>query len=153
MRLGLPISLGKLHPEYSHSFFVKVTGMMTNHAADQKNLRALFLALKQRMDREIRGERARAAHRPLLDAIYDLTGQKIEAAGGMAAWDALPATERDRIHSSLHAELCQRYGQEVFDKLPQVEQEEADFFLSGSCCMHKDLNAHRGEFPFLFFNT
>jgi hypothetical protein len=37
---------------------VKITGMMTDHAADQKKLRALFLAMKQCMDCEIGGEHA-----------------------------------------------------------------------------------------------
>ncbi|KAJ7679602.1 hypothetical protein B0H17DRAFT_1235013 [Mycena rosella] len=76
--------LGKLHPEDPRSFFVKATGMMTDDSADQEKLRALFLALKQRMDREVRGDRAllHLTTPKLLDAIYDLTGQKIEARGG-----------------------------------------------------------------------
>ena len=140
--------LGKLYPEDPRTFFLKITGMMTDHAADQMKLRSLFKACKLRMDREVRGERAllRLEGADLLEAILQLTGEKIEAAGGMAAWDRLPEAERARINGSLHAELCQRYGQEAFDKLTPEEQEDADFFLGGGCCMHKDLNAHKGEF-------
>lgn len=85
----------------------------------------------------------------LLDAIYQITNDKIQAAGGMAAWDALSVEERSRRNSTLHAELCQKYGEEEFEKLSQEERDDADFFLGGGCFMHKDLNAHRGEFYFI----
>lgn len=121
--------------------------MMTDHANDQKKLRALFLANKQHLDREVCGERALLSLTTpqLLQAIYELTGQKIDDAGGIEAWEALPAEEQAHINSTLHAELCQKYGQAEFDALSPAEQEEADFFLGGGCCMHKDLNAHRGS--------
>ncbi|KAJ6501136.1 hypothetical protein C8R47DRAFT_258630 [Mycena vitilis] len=49
-------SLGRAHPEDFRTFFIKITALMTDHAADQRKLRALFEALKKRMDREVRGE-------------------------------------------------------------------------------------------------
>lgn len=45
--------MGGAYPEDFRTFFVKITGLMTDHAAYQKKLRALFLELKKRMDREI----------------------------------------------------------------------------------------------------
>ncbi|KAJ7144105.1 hypothetical protein C8R44DRAFT_865099 [Mycena epipterygia] len=114
--------LGRAHPEDPRSFFLKIMGMMTDHANDQMKLRALFKAFKQQVDREVRGE----------------------PVGGMEAWDALPVLERVRVNGTLHGELCKRYGQQEFDGLPQEEKDEADFFLGGGCFMHKDLNAHRG---------
>ncbi|KAJ7662048.1 hypothetical protein DFH06DRAFT_987532 [Mycena polygramma] len=138
--------LGRAHPEDFRTFFIKITGLMTDHAADQKKLRALFEALKKRMDREVRGENVllRLGAPELLDAIYEISKKKIDAAGGMAAWDALSADERDHRNSTLHAELCQIYGHEEFMKLSQAERDDVDFFLGGGCFMHKDLNAHLG---------
>ncbi|KAJ7229519.1 hypothetical protein B0H12DRAFT_1077434 [Mycena haematopus] len=125
--------LGHAYPEDFRVFFVKITGMMTDHAADQKKLRTLFHEMKTRMDREIRGERALLCLTApkLLDAIYEITDNKIRAAGGMAAWDALPTEERDRRNSTLHAELYQKFGQAEFDKLSKAEQDEVNFFHCG----------------------
>jgi hypothetical protein len=67
----------------------------------------------------------------------------------MAAWDALSVEERNRRNSTLHAELCQKYGEEEFEKLTQEERDDADFFLGGGCFMHKDLNAHKGDCDFI----
>ncbi|KAJ7494006.1 hypothetical protein FB451DRAFT_1020393 [Mycena latifolia] len=143
--LALGLCARPSNPQDPRTFFQKVVGLMTDHANDQMKLRALFLARKERVDREIRGERAllQRSTPKLLDAIYQLTADKIEAAGGIAAWDALPADEQERINSTLHGELCQKYGQEEFDKLSEEEKAEADFSLGGGCCMHKDLNAHK----------
>ncbi|KAJ7703412.1 hypothetical protein B0H16DRAFT_1347152 [Mycena metata] len=138
--------LGRQHPEDFRTFYIKITGMMTDHAADQKKLRALFLEMKKRMDLEIRGERALLclSAPKLLDVIYEITDAKIQAVGGMAAWDALTAEERTRRNSALHAELTQKFGQAEFEKLTPEERAEALFFHCGGCFMHKDLNAHRG---------
>ncbi|KAJ7192551.1 hypothetical protein GGX14DRAFT_379991, partial [Mycena pura] len=139
--------LGRAYPEDFRTFFIKITGMMTDHTADQKKLRALFHQMKKRMDREMRGERALLCQivPRLLDVIYEITDTKIQAAGGMAAWDALAAEERDRRNSTLYADrLCQKFGQAEFDKLSKGERDEADFFHCGGCFMHKDLNAHKG---------
>ncbi|KAJ7192519.1 hypothetical protein GGX14DRAFT_578084 [Mycena pura] len=120
--------LGRAYPEDFRTFFIKITGMMTDHAAAQKSERALLCQTVPR----------------LLDVIYEITDTKIRAAGGMAAWDALAAEERDHRNSTLYAELCQKFGQAEFDKLSKGERDEADFFHCGGCFMHKDLNAHKG---------
>ncbi|KAJ7358185.1 hypothetical protein DFH08DRAFT_802029 [Mycena albidolilacea] len=118
---------------------------MTDHAADQKKLRALFLEMKECLDREIRGERVllHLTAPKLLDVIYEITDHKIQATGGMAAWDALPTEESNLRNSTLHTELCQKFGQAEFEKLSQEERNEAHFFHCGDCFMHKDLNVHR----------
>ncbi|KAJ7753967.1 hypothetical protein DFH07DRAFT_773983 [Mycena maculata] len=67
-----------------------------------------------------------------------------KAAGGLAAWDALPADEQSRINGTLHANLCQQIGQREFNQLSEEEKADVSFFVGGGCCMHKDLNAHRG---------
>jgi hypothetical protein len=40
--------------------------------------------------------------------------------------------------------MVQKFGQEAYDKLTDEQKREADFFIWAGCCMHKDLNAHKG---------
>ncbi|KAJ3756107.1 hypothetical protein EV360DRAFT_72281 [Lentinula raphanica] len=118
-----------------HDFYKKVLSMITDHAADQKKLAALFVELKKSMDREERGERAikNLAPEALIQTITEYNIAKIRAAGGPTAWDALPNEEK----------ACQNEKQD-FQSLSSEQQAEADFFIWCGCCMHKDLNAHKG---------
>ncbi|KAJ7432104.1 hypothetical protein B0H11DRAFT_1890622 [Mycena galericulata] len=137
---------GKAEPADWREFFTKVVGMITDHAADQKKLAFLFQVLKQQTDRELRGERALLLLSPpqLLILICELNAEKIADAGGQEGWDSLPVDEQDRRNAALHGDLCRRYGQDLFDKLSPEQKREVDFFVWVGCCMHKDLNAHRG---------
>ncbi|KAJ7620143.1 hypothetical protein FB45DRAFT_745577 [Roridomyces roridus] len=128
------------------TFYTKIAGMLTDHAADQKKLAGLFQKLKMKMDREIRGERALLLLSPpeLLALVCELNEKKIAAAGGQAGWDTLPVEEQERQNAALHSLLSQRYGQKMFDKLSEEQKREVDLFVWAGCCMHKDLNAHKG---------
>lgn len=72
--------LGRAQPEDPRSFFLKIMGMMTDHANDQMKRRALVKAMKQRVNREVRGERAlfRLTTPKLLDAIFALTNERLK---------------------------------------------------------------------------
>ncbi|KAJ7093409.1 hypothetical protein B0H15DRAFT_905275 [Mycena belliarum] len=137
---------GQAEPLDERKFFAKVSGMITDHAADQKKLVFLFKELKQRMERELRGERALLLLSPpeLLQLICELNAEKIADAGGEAGWDALPRAEQDRCNAALNGDLCRKYGQALFDALSPEQQREVDLFVWAGCCMHKDLNAHKG---------
>jgi hypothetical protein len=137
---------GQASPVDEQEFFVKVVGMITDHAADQKKLAFLFETIKQQMERELHGERALLLLSPLeiLKMICELNEEKIQNAGGQAGWDSLPAEEQDCRNAALHGILCQRYGQELFDALFLERKREVDLFVWAGCCMHKDLNAHKG---------
>ncbi|KAF8871601.1 hypothetical protein BD779DRAFT_1453746, partial [Infundibulicybe gibba] len=128
------------------NFYLKSLAMGTDHANDQKKLKKLFQDTKRFCDREVRGERALLMLAPteLIHVICQLTEKKIADVGGQSAWDALQATEQARRNESLHQDLLQEYGKRAYNALPPAQQQEADFFVWGGCCMHKDLNAHKG---------
>ncbi|KAF8880977.1 hypothetical protein BD779DRAFT_1445829 [Infundibulicybe gibba] len=129
-----------------HNFYLKSLAMGTDHANDQKKLKKLFQDTKRFCDREVRGERALLMLAPteLIHVVCQLTEKKIADAGGQGAWDALQATEQARRNECLHQDLLQEYGERAYNALPPAQQKEVDFFVWGGCCMHKDLNAHKG---------
>jgi hypothetical protein len=77
------------------NFFLQALVMGTDHANDQKKLKALFQQLKQWYDREVRGERALQLVSPaeLIQIVCELNEEKIAAAGGQSGWDALSEEE------------------------------------------------------------
>ncbi|KAJ3765715.1 hypothetical protein FB446DRAFT_794779 [Lentinula raphanica] len=129
-----------------HDFYKKVLGMIMDHAADQKKLAALFVELKKSMDREEQGERAikNLAPEALIQTITEYNIAKIRVAGGPTAWDALPNEEKARQNESTYHSVLRHYGEQDFQSLSSEQQAEADFFIWCGCCMHKDLNAHKG---------
>ncbi|KAE9401764.1 hypothetical protein BT96DRAFT_991765 [Gymnopus androsaceus JB14] len=137
---------GKWNPLTEYEFYKKVLGMVTDHAADQKKLAALFVELKQLMEHEERGERAIKSIAPekMLRVVAELGAKKIIAVGGPAAWDALPEAERIRLNNKTYQEVLRHFGEEEFKKLSPEQQSEIEFFIWCGCCMHKDLNAHKG---------
>ncbi|KAJ3710834.1 hypothetical protein C8R42DRAFT_596536 [Lentinula raphanica] len=143
--MGSP--LGEKEPLDKREFYVKVVGMLTDHAADQKKLFSLFETLKKSMEREVRGERALKMVAPdeVLQITIDLSTQAVEAAGGIVAWDALSDNERTRRNVELTADVIRHFGQQDFEKLTPEQKAEVDFCIWCGCAMHKDLNAHKGE--------
>jgi hypothetical protein len=128
------------------TFFLRALAMITDHANDQKKLKQLFQELKIHYDREIRGERALLLLSPdeLLRMLCELNAKKFEDAGGHDAWERLSTEEQDRQNKLVAEQLVQKYGKEAYDQLSPEQKFEADFFIWAGCCMHKDLNAHKG---------
>jgi hypothetical protein len=120
--------------------------MITDHANDQKKLKQLFQELKIHYDREVRGEHALLLLSPdeLLRLLCELNTKKFEDAGGHDAWERLSTEEQDLCNKLVAQELVQKFGKEAYDKLSPEQKFEADFFIWAGCCMHKDLNAHKG---------
>lgn len=137
---------GVKEPADFRNFYLRALGMGTDHANDQKKLKSLFQEMKRQYDREVRGERALLMASPteLLILICQLHAEKIVLVGGDEKWNALPVDEQCRHDSELHRELCLRYGEKAFTELTPEQQQEADFFVWAGCCMHKDLNSHKG---------
>ncbi|KAJ3819465.1 hypothetical protein F5880DRAFT_1616443 [Lentinula raphanica] len=137
---------GQQTPLTVHDFYKKVLGMITDHAADQKKLANLFTELKKSMEREERGERAikNVAPEILIQTITEFNIAKITAVGGPSTWDALSSEEKERRNEETYRSVLRHYGEQDFQKLTPEQQAEADFFIWCGCCMHKDLNAHKG---------
>jgi hypothetical protein len=120
--------------------------MGTDHANDQKKLKSLFRELKQWYDREVRGECALLLVSPeeLVRIVCELNEEKIAEAGGQSGWDALSEDEQAHRNKKVFETLCQRYGEKEFEALSADQKREANFFIWAGCCMHKDLNSHKG---------
>ncbi|KIK80700.1 hypothetical protein PAXRUDRAFT_157974 [Paxillus rubicundulus Ve08.2h10] len=124
----------------------KVKGMLTNHTEDPKKLVCLFWGWKQACEQEVRGERA-LAHLPLHE-VAQLTWKKIEQviedAGGFEAWVTLQVSKQKKRVETTHCAMHYEIGVEFFNLLSQAKKDTTNFFIWGSCCMHKELNAVKG---------
>ncbi|KAJ3964373.1 hypothetical protein EV361DRAFT_874054 [Lentinula raphanica] len=138
--------LGAKEPLNKREFYVKIVGILTDHAADQKKLFGLFEKLKKSMECEVHGERVLKMVAPdeVLRITIELSSQAVEAAGGITAWDALSDEEKTQRNIELTADVIQHFGQQDFEKLTPEQRAEVDFCIWCGCAMHKDLNAHKG---------
>ncbi|KAJ7878114.1 hypothetical protein B0H14DRAFT_3435690 [Mycena olivaceomarginata] len=102
-------------------------------------------ALKERMEREVRGERVLKSmgYTELFNLAFKCGQQAVEKAGGPAKWDSMSQADQSRIYSEARAQLLRDIGQEVFDALNQDEKDDVDLFLWAGCAMHKDMNAFK----------
>ncbi|KAJ3860301.1 hypothetical protein EV359DRAFT_85470 [Lentinula novae-zelandiae] len=137
---------GQKQPLDKREFYLKVMGMLTDHAADQKKLFALFRELKKRTEREIRGERAIKMIAPdeVLCIALEHSAAAVEAASGLSAWDALSDADHAVRSSEITKAVILQIGEDNFNKLTPGQQAEVDFCVWCGCAMHKDLNAHKG---------
>ncbi|KAJ7670665.1 hypothetical protein DFH06DRAFT_1369651 [Mycena polygramma] len=127
----------------------RATGYNGDHAADQKKLGRGIGGedgWKQQCDRKLRGEKElKSWHQDdLLPFIMRAAARKIESAGGMEAFNALPLPEQDILNKSMFVEICVDVGSDVFKAMSPEEQRETDLFIWAGCCMHKELNTVKG---------
>ncbi|KAF8574953.1 hypothetical protein K439DRAFT_1623944 [Ramaria rubella] len=155
---GLQTQLNDLYSTYNGSmqgankkadkrdFAIKLKGVNTDHAADQKQLAQLLREWKTQCEREIRGEQSLLALAPesLLPLLFEATERAITAAGGPQGWDALPQMEKEEQNAQTYQDICLELGNEAFAKLTDTEKEVIDWFVWCGCCMHKELNMVKG---------
>ncbi|KAJ7906523.1 hypothetical protein B0H13DRAFT_2333359 [Mycena leptocephala] len=125
-------TVGADNPVDPDTMPARLTGMNADHASDQK--------------KKIGGEKElKSWHQDdLLPFIMTAAARKIESAGGMDAFNALPLAEQDILNKSMFVEICVAVGTDVFNALSPEEQRETDLFIWAGCCMHKELNAVKG---------
>ncbi|PPR01504.1 hypothetical protein CVT26_015127 [Gymnopilus dilepis] len=123
-------------------FAYRLIGTSGDHAADQKaaheimrvwRLEAIFLRLGEEALFQMDVARVIATLMPM-------KARQIEAHGGQEAWDALPETTR--LGADL--QIIRDVGKQVFEALPEAEQQKLTRFIRTGCCMHKDLNTVKG---------
>lgn len=97
-------------------------------------------------DRIVRGEAAMATCSPeeLLALLLEASQKKVDAAGGLPAFNALPTGEQIILNKAAFTAVCFRIGEAAFAKLSEDEQISSDLFIWAGCCMHKELNAVKG---------
>ena len=138
----------KEKPADPQTFAMKVTGMMMDHAEDQKKLAHMIQDWKTACDREVRGEKAyvQMSVPELVLIIAEESMAAVEHAGGAEAWGQLTAEELGPKDLEIGRSIIQRMGEEAFESLPDAERELAEVFVHSGCCMHKDLNAVKGGY-------
>jgi hypothetical protein len=138
--------LGRQKPLNKLKFARLVAGMSTDHAEDQKKLFRLFEAWKVSCEREMRGEEAllSASLTEIIPLLWKETQKNIEDAGGMAAWEALSAGEREMREVAAYHRICIALGEDQVDALTPEERRYAALFIWGGCCMHKEMNTVKG---------
>ena len=126
-------------------FAIKIKGMHTDHAEDQKKLTCLIELWKKLCERELCGELVLLSTLPehLLPILLEASQQKIADAGGPEAWEMLSEKEKAECDANVYKKICIQFGQEAFKALTEDEKTEVDFFIWAGCCMHKSLTQSR----------
>ncbi|TBU51131.1 hypothetical protein BD310DRAFT_835246 [Dichomitus squalens] len=138
--------LGQHNEADARLFWMKVCGMMTDHAEDQKKLAKVIHEWKLATSREVRTERA-VAQAPLpelLLALAEETNAAVARAGGADAWSQLSSEEIETENLRIQQSVANHLGEEAYGALEDTERLVADTFIHGGCCMHKELNAFKG---------
>ncbi|TBU38668.1 hypothetical protein BD309DRAFT_983517 [Dichomitus squalens] len=138
--------LGRENPIDPRTFPLKLCGMMTDHAADQKKLFRMMDDWVKTVRREVREETATAAASlpEFLLALAEETKAAVEAAGGETAWRHLSPEALAAKNISIQQSVAHHLGEAAYLSMPEHERQLADLFIHGGCCMHKDLNAFKG---------
>lgn len=99
---------GQLHPVNINAFAAYLLGLGSDHAEDQKKLAQLLEDWKKISDRVMHGEKQmqQMALNELLPIIAEESEHKIEAAGGIVAWEAMSKDEKDSRDRGAYECLC-----------------------------------------------
>ena len=127
-------------------FAQKVTGICTDHAADQKKFARLAEGWKQDADRELRGkeEMLTRGEAEIVAAVAKAWDEVLFEIGGMGSWGSLSKERQDELLESIVHRVRVMFGEEAYEKLTPTEKRRADLFIWTGCAMHKDLNATKG---------
>lgn len=120
------------------------TGMNSDHASDQKLLARMVANLKKE---EALIEVADIAFKAkqndnLITYMYEANEAKIVDAGGLEAWNHLPAEEQNQRTANAVRNAIIKFGEDAYQKLSPEERDVlgVDLFIWAGCSMHKDMN-------------
>ncbi|KAE9392379.1 hypothetical protein BT96DRAFT_830646 [Gymnopus androsaceus JB14] len=119
-----------------------LTGMLSDHAEDQKLLAKLLESLKRVWERKLRGEEAMLEMDMvlLMPLIMEATTTAVYAAGGAKAWASLSPEEQACCTKNIYHVIQQRIGQNTFESLSLDQQRTINLFIWMGCEIHNDLN-------------
>lgn len=128
---------------------LKLCGMNGDHAEDQKKTFRLMREWKDKATYCKLGQEAMVSllHNEwdCLHPVIEVAMQKkIEQAGGLEAWEALPLMEKTARDVAAMRDLSIHLGKEVFSQLPESVRRSLMFLIWAGCCMHKELNSIKG---------
>ncbi|KAF8868823.1 hypothetical protein CPB85DRAFT_1178699, partial [Mucidula mucida] len=119
----------------------------SDHAPDQQKFVRLTNIWTINVHKIMLGKRYLLSHQvqEYLPEIARANHEKIQAAGGMDAWMALPEEEKRRRDVQVHGDLCMSFGQKEWVNLSAEQRMEAEALVWCGCCMHKEMNSVKGS--------
>jgi hypothetical protein len=144
--LWLRSPMGSRSPVTILESVMRMCGMLTDHAADQKKLARNIEEWRCECDLELRGERALLLM-SLVESVAivrEENDQMFAIAGGIEVWNSLPDNAKDEVNAAIYKKVCIRLGVAEFEKLTLQEKQDAELFIWAGCCMHKELNSVKG---------
>lgn len=124
----------------------KLTGMNTDHAADQQKLVRLVMKWKKETILIDLGLEETLAHDApgILDMIHRENAEKMRAVGGAAAWDLLSEEEQAKHDLNAVQKVLRELGEAAYANLSDARKHDLELFVWAGCCMHKELNSVKG---------
>ena len=131
--------LGIAAPADLDEFAPKTTGMNTDHAPDQYCLGSLWEDFRSNCDRRFHGRKAMLSISPLdlLPFISKACDDKIDAVGGLAAWNGLSDEEKEYHDSHTYERIIVLLGEAEYQALSPEDKRVVNLFIHAGCCMHK----------------
>ncbi|KAI0081929.1 hypothetical protein K474DRAFT_1703403 [Panus rudis PR-1116 ss-1] len=128
--------------------FVKLLGMGSDHAEDQKKLARLIEELKRICRYFVLGEDALFAMstEEMMAVLTTKAQDQVEKVGGLDEWQALDEATQEKYSRKAYEDMCRAIGTDLFQTLPENERRLLLLFIWGGCCMHKDDNAVKGGY-------
>ncbi|KAF8193551.1 hypothetical protein K438DRAFT_1969460 [Mycena galopus ATCC 62051] len=138
--------LGQANPIDNDEFITFIKGLGSDHAADQKKWARLTNEWTTGAHKIMLGKEYLLQHdmRSYLPEIARRNDAKIQAAGGLDAWNALSEEEKTKCDIQVFRELCAHFGETEWKGLWPQDRFDREFLVWCGCCMHKEMNAVRG---------
>ncbi|KAJ7429955.1 hypothetical protein B0H11DRAFT_1693266, partial [Mycena galericulata] len=126
----------------------RLRGMCGDHANNEKALSEQWRKTKYNVLLEELGElrmkELDAEVSDIQDRMQHWTAKKIEDAGGIDAWRALPPDERAARDLATVTAMIQGLGVEELAQMDEADRSLLVAWVWTGCCMHKDQNSFRG---------
>jgi hypothetical protein len=125
---------------------MKVTGMNSDHAEDQKKVACILEQMKSQAWIHALGNQALLAQ-PIpefLSTLSEVNVQKFMAIGGPDAWEQLSEEEWKKHDQEAYDATIQKLGWDSFNNLAEPNREYIGLFIWAGCTMHKEMNCFKG---------
>ncbi|KAJ7161852.1 hypothetical protein C8R43DRAFT_1063127 [Mycena crocata] len=138
--------LGQLDPIDKDEFITFIRALGTDHAADQKKLARLCELWILTSRKILLGKKymSSADLQSYLPEILRRNDEKVQAAGGIDAWNALSEQEKTRLDQAVCRDLYTHFGESEWKDLSPEARAEAEALVWCGCCMHKEMNSVKG---------
>ncbi|KAJ7251477.1 hypothetical protein B0H12DRAFT_1185276 [Mycena haematopus] len=138
--------LGQDNPIDEDEFVTFIKGVGSDHAADQKKWKRFMDGWVTHSHKVMLGKKYLSTHelQSYLPEITRRHAAKIQAVGGIDAWNALSDEQKTKEDSEVCRELFLHFGETEWKDLSPEERLEKETLVWCGCCMHKEMNSVKG---------